>query len=428
VTKGVSNELTWVMTAIWLTLLIGWLFGEWEIALIGFILLYIGRQLFSVYRFEKWIQHASKTDHPPSSGFWSELSYLVSRKQRSLEKHANLQFYKSEQFQAASLALPDAIVSLNEENQIEWFNPAARKIFTLKHSDTRRKIETLFRHPDFITYLKSDDYSKSVILDSLNSIPRVFSIKIFPYYQGHKLLIVKDIHELYNLAQIRRDFIANASHELRTPLTVLNGYIEVMQDSEDIAQQWQHPLNQMYNQSVRMQSIINDLLTLSSMESETLTEKEKVVNVPQLLTNLEQEVGQVSQGKHDIQFSVESGLGMTGYEEPIKSVLMNLVSNAIRYTPEGGEIKVRWYQDAKAIRFEVEDTGIGIAADHISRLTERFYRVDDARSRDTGGTGLGLAIVKHILERHDSTLEISSQLGKGSTFGCQFSLAKKASC
>lgn len=395
----------------------------WLTALIAYLFFYILRQLFSMYRFEQWMKGSMRFSYPPSSGLWGELTYLVSRKQRSLEKHADLQFYKSEQFQAASMRIPDAIVSLNEQNQIEWFNASAKRLFRLKQSDVKRKIENLFRHPDFVTYLKAKNLDKPLILNALNGIPRTFSLKLYPYYKTHKLLIVKDIHELYSLAQIRRDFVANASHELRTPLTVLNGYLEVMSDSDDMVR-WAKPLAQMQHQSNRMQSIIDDLLTLSAMESETITGKEKLVMVPSILQDQHPDWVLMSGGHHQFKVDIDLELGIKGFEEPLKSVLMNLVSNAIRYTPEGN-VLVRWYADEKGLHFEVTDSGIGIAQEHLSRLTERFYRVDTARSRDTGGTGLGLAIVKHILERHHAKLTVKSQLGKGSTFRCDFPLNRK---
>lgn len=422
--KGILRELTWLITSLWLALFVAWMSGWWWLTFSVYLLFYFARQFYSIYRFEQWMKGAPSVSYPPGSGFWGELGYLVSRKQRSLEKHADLQFYKSEQFLAASMALPDAIISLNENHQIEWFNHSAKKLFKLKHSDTHRKIENLFRHPEFIQYLKSEQYEKSLILPVLNGIHRAFSVRLFPYFKAHKLLIVKDIHELYNLAQIRRDFVANASHELRTPLTVLNGYIEVMMDGQPADSVWVKPLEQMHGQSVRMQSIINDLLTLSAMESETLVGKEKTVPVAEILQRMEQDVEQMSQGRHRFHFELDKRLALKGYEDPLKSVLMNLISNAIRYTPDKGDITVRWYRDEKGAHFQVDDTGIGIAQEHLSRLTERFYRVDTARSRDTGGTGLGLAIVKHILERHQAKLVIKSQYGKGSSFRCDFPLSK----
>jgi two-component system phosphate regulon sensor histidine kinase PhoR len=418
--KGIARELTWIITSLWIAIFIAWVSDQWFWVLGAYLLLYLGRHLYSVSQFEKWIKGHSRVSYPPSSGFWGEVSHLVSRKQRSLEKHANLQLYKSEQFLAASMAMPDALVSLNETHQIEWFNRSARKLFGLKQSDIGRRIENLYRHPDFVTYLKRGHYDQSLVIEGVNQRPRVFSFKILPYHRVHKLLIVKDIHELYNLAQIRRDFVANASHELRTPLTVLSGYLEVMQDSVEPDSPWVKPLKSMAHQSDRMQAIINDLLTLSAMESETLTGDEGPVAIGTLLTQMQESMDQMTT-EHSVSFEIDPALQIVGYEDPLKSVLTNLVSNAIRYTPSGGSITVRWYEDAKGAHYEVEDTGIGIAQAHIGRLTERFYRVDTARSRETGGTGLGLAIVKHILERHQAKLVIKSQVQKGSIFRCDFS-------
>jgi two-component system phosphate regulon sensor histidine kinase PhoR len=417
--KAIARELTWIITSLWIAIFIAWVSNQWFWVLGGYLLFYLARHLYSVARFEKWVKGHAGVSYPPSSGFWSEISHLVSRKQRSLEKHANLQLDKSEQFLAASMAMPDALVSLNEYHQIEWFNRSARKLFGLKQSDIGRRIENLYRHPDFVAYLKRGQYGQSLTLNGVNQRPRVYSFKILPYHRIHKLLIVKDIHELYNLAQIRRDFVANASHELRTPLTVLSGYLEVMLDSVAPDSPWAKPLHSMEHQSDRMQAIINDLLTLSAMESETITGDETPVPIGQILGQMQESIDQMTT-EHVVSFEIDAGLQITGYEDPLKSVLTNLLSNAIRYTPAGGEITVRWYEDAKGAHYQVEDTGIGIAQAHIGRLTERFYRVDTARSRETGGTGLGLAIVKHILERHQARLVIKSQVGKGSVFRCDF--------
>lgn len=419
--NGVIRELTWVITTLWAWLFVCWLTDLWIEGLLAYLVFYIVRQLWSIRKFEKWMEGGSFVSFPPASGFWSELSYLVSKKQRALETHADLQLYKSEQFKSASMLIPDAIVSLSADNHIDWFNASSEKIFELRRQDIGRKIEGLVRHPDFVQYLKNADYQDPVIVHDLQGTQRTYSLKVFPYFENHKLLIAKDITELYNLASIRRDFIANASHELRTPLTVLKGYLETMIDTPGPHQEmWRPALENMENQSDRMQAIIEDLLTLSKMESESLTFSEQGVNVPDLLASLKGEAEQLSHGRHAFQFNVVQGLYIKGQTEPLKSVFMNLVSNAVRYTPDGGHIKVSWYEDEAGAHFEVEDDGIGIAKEHIPRLTERFYRVDTARSRATGGTGLGLAIVKHILERHRSSLHVESLIGKGSTFRCDF--------
>ncbi|WP_028486111.1 phosphate regulon sensor histidine kinase PhoR [Thiomicrorhabdus chilensis] len=422
--SGVSRELTWIVATLWGLLFFCWLTGWWIEGFIAYLLIYMGRQLWSMRKFEKWIEGGTTSAFPPASGFWSELTYLVSRKQRALEKHADLQLYKSEQFKSASMLIPDAIVSLDHENHIEWFNASSRKILELRSQDVGRKIEGLIRQPEFIHYLKESQYQNVLRIHSLQGVQRTFSVKIIPYFDSHKLLIVKDITDLYNLAQIRRDFIANASHELRTPLTVLKGYLEAMIDTPGPHHDmWLPALQNMENQSDRMQAIIEDLLTLSKMESQTITSKANKVDVPRMLANLKTEAQQFSQGKHQFVFEVDESLTIQGYAEPLKSVFMNLVTNAVRYTPDGGIIKVRWYEDTEGVHFEVEDNGIGISKEHIPRLTERFYRVDTARSRVTGGTGLGLAIVKHVLERHGATLHVDSLIGRGSTFRCDFPTA-----
>ncbi|PIW76961.1 MAG: phosphate regulon sensor histidine kinase PhoR [Piscirickettsiaceae bacterium CG_4_8_14_3_um_filter_44_38] len=418
--NGISRELTWIVTSLLITLLLAWITEQWFWVLLGYLVFYVTRQLLNMARFEKWMREHSDANYPTTSGLWGELGYLVSRKQRLLQKYADLQGAKSKQFLAASMVIPDAIISIDGDHQIEWFNASAKKLFNLKQSDTGRYLETLLRHPEFIHYLKTSQPRKGLILTTLKNNSRAYQLRLFRYFEDHSLLIVKDIHELYSLAQIRRDFIANASHELRTPLTVLNGYIEVMQDTIPDDTPWKKPLKQMTQQSHRMRSIIDDLLTLSAMESETVTEKSQTVPIADILQMMQQDVTQMSQDNHQFIFNIDQNLAIKGYLEPLKSVLTNLVSNAVRYTPDAGKIEVLWYQDERGAHFEVKDTGIGIAREHIDRLTERFYRVDTARSRDTGGTGLGLAIVKHVLERHHARLVVSSQLGKGSSFRCDF--------
>lgn len=420
--NGVKRELTWVTTTLWVFLFFCWLTNLWIESLIVYLLLYIGRMLWSMRQFEKWMDRGSKGSFPPSSGFWSELSYLVSKKQRALETHADMQLYKSEQFKAASMLIPDAIVSLDQNNRIEWFNSSSETALQIRRQDIGSSIETLLRFPEFIDYLKKAQFNKPLITHSLQNSSRIYSLEMIEYFDNHKLLIAQDVSDFYNLAQIRRDFIANASHELRTPLTVLKGYLEAMVDTPGTHHDmWLPALKSMEDQSTRMQLIIEDLLTLSKMESETTVLREGVVPVPELLRRLKQDAEQLSQGQHQFEFLIEDDLCISGAKEPLKSVFTNLVSNAVRYTPDGGAIKVTWstFADQGAC-FKVEDSGIGIESKHIPRVTERFYRVNTARSRVSGGTGLGLAIVKHVLERHNAELKIESVVGEGSTFICYF--------
>ncbi|QKI89701.1 phosphate regulon sensor histidine kinase PhoR [Thiomicrorhabdus xiamenensis] len=420
-TSGIKRELTWVIGALWLAFGFAWLTGWWYSTSAGFVVLYIGRHLWSVRRFEKWIQGTSIDAHPPLTGLWSEVSYQVSKKQRALEKHADLNFYKSEQFKAASMLLPSAVVSIDQNHYIEWLNEPATRMLGLLRQDVGRRIEAIIRQPDFLEYLKSGDYRRAITLTLDQS--RIFEVKIINYFENHRLLIATDITELYQLAQIRRDFVANASHELRTPLTVLHGYLELLTDMPH-EPQWDTPLEHMSNQTVRMRAIIEDLLTLSSIEAGSINAKQEEVDVPKILEQLKAEVEQLASAGHRLKFEITPGLMIKGMPEPLKSVFMNLLSNAIRYSPDGGEVSVRWYADEEGAHFSVSDQGLGISPEHIPRLTERFYRVDKDRSRVTGGTGLGLAIVKHVLDKHDSHLEVSSMPGVGSTFGCSFALSR----
>lgn len=419
--NGIKRELTWIVFFIWLLMFFAWLTDLWIQSLFIFILFYIGRQLWSMRKFENWMDGRKANSYPPASGFWSELTYLVSKKQRALEKHADLNLYKSEQFKAASMLIPDAIVSLDQGNHIEWFNTVSKSLIGVRRQDVGHKIESVIRQPEFIQYLKLQDFDKSLTLNSLYKQSRTFEMQVIPYFESHKLLVVRDITELYQLAQIRRDFIANASHELRTPLTVLRGYLEVMLDTPgDHQTTWKLPLEHMETQSLRMQAIIEDLLTLSTIEADSITAVKEMVDVPKMLHQLEVDARQLGNENHHFVFDIDDNLVIKGFAEPLKSVFMNLVSNAVRYSPEGGEITVRWFKEHNVVVYEVEDEGLGIAQEHIPRLTERFYRVDKDRSRVTGGTGLGLAIVKHVLERHHGKLIIDSVLGKGSVFRCEF--------
>jgi len=424
-TNGIKRELTWIITIAWLMLFFAWITGFWLATLLTFIIFYIVRQLWSMKKFEDWMDTRKLNTHPPASGFWSELTYQVSKKQRALEKHADLNLYKSEQFKAASMLIPDAIVSLDQSNNIEWFNMVSKSLLGIRNKDKGIKIESIIRQPEFIQFLKKQDFSNSLTIDSNYKSSRTYQMQIIPYFENHKLLVVRDITELYQLAQIRRDFIANASHELRTPLTVLRGYLEVMLDTPGEHQQnWRVPLEHMETQSHRMQSIIEDLLTLSTIESESITAEKELIKVSKKLKQLEIDAQQLGGENHHFIFEVDKTLKINAYSEPLKSVFMNLVSNAVRYSPDGGDIYVRWFADKDHAIFEVQDSGLGISQEHIPRLTERFYRVDKDRSRVTGGTGLGLAIVKHVLEKHNAYLQIDSVLGKGSSFRCEFPLTE----
>lgn len=320
--------------------------------------------------------------------------------------------------------MPDATVVLNRYDQIEWINKAAQENLGLQPSkDIGQHLSNLMRHPAFIRYLTVKDYEAPIEIPSPVDEQQQLSIRIIPYGQHQRLLIARDITRLKRLEEMRRDFVSNISHELRTPLTVIHGYLESMQDeASGELSDWHDNIDMMLRQSSRMQSIVNDLLMLSRLENEEIKPSARdEVPVPSILYSIKEEAIALSGEKHhSITLECDDELGLYGIQNELYSAFSNLVFNATRYTPKGGSISIRWYQDKSGAHLEVEDTGIGIPLQHISRLTERFFRVDIGRSREIGGTGLGLAIVKHILERHQAKLRIKSQVNRGSTFICDF--------
>jgi two-component system phosphate regulon sensor histidine kinase PhoR len=313
-------------------------------------------------------------------------------------------------------------VVLGAANDIEWWNDAATRVLGLRYpQDTGQPITNLVRHPDFHQLLEGEDFSRTAQFPAPSRDNVMLAVSIIPYGNNQRLMVARDITRLHLLEQMRRDFIANVSHELRTPLTVIMGYVETLQDGDDeCARQWARELQAMQQQSSRMQHIVSDLLLLSRLETDQGRREEQEVDVPAMLEMLREDALVLSQGKHTIALEAERALWLKGSRNELRSAFSNLIYNAVRYTPDGGPIDIRWYRDDAGAHFEVQDTGIGVAPQHIPRLTERFYRVDVGRSREMGGTGLGLAIVKHVLMRHDAELRVESEVGKGSTFAFDF--------
>lgn len=321
---------------------------------------------------------------------------------------------------AAGQALTDGVVLLDSNNQIAFCNSTAEmQLGLVVASDRGQPIVNLVRQPEFVNYLSVADFSRPLTLRSERSEDLVLSIFIVPYAGNRRLMQVKDVTKSDRLDRMRRDFVANVSHELRTPLTVLAGFLETLQEIEVDAEQRQRFLEMMAEQSKRMQSIVQDLLTLSSIESAPPPEN-NVVDMASLINRLQRDAEGLSAGRHHVVVDADPRLDLRGAEPELLSAFGNLVSNAVRYTPAGGSIRIVWKIDAQGAEFAVEDTGIGVDSKHIPRLTERFYRVDRGRSRDAGGTGLGLAIVKHSLNRHQARLDIKSTQGVGSRFSAHF--------
>lgn len=392
-----------------------WLFITLALAL------YLVIHLRNLYRLDRWL-HGKGGYLPDAAGIWGEVNYRLHRLQRRNRKRKKRLASMVARFRDSTAAMPDATVVLDGSGAIEWWNDAATRAFGLRYpQDAGQALTNLVRHPDFHPYLDGGDYSAPLQFRSPADDRIVLSVRVVPYGKNQRLVVARDVTRLQLLEQMRRDFIANVSHELRTPLTVISGYVEALLDGDDqCARQWGRSLQSMQQQASRMQQIVTDLLLLSRLETDSGHHGEQEVDVPALLEMIREDAGALSQGHHTIELDAERGLWLRGDRGELRSAFSNLVYNAVRYTPDGGGITIRWQLREDSAHFEVQDTGIGIAAHHLPRLTERFYRVDVGRSREMGGTGLGLAIVKHVLARHESHLQIASEPGKGSVFSCDF--------
>jgi two-component system, OmpR family, phosphate regulon sensor histidine kinase PhoR len=409
-------------------LALGGLVGVWFDApawgLFGGLALYAGWQLRNLSRLRAWIQNSKRHDLPEVSGVWGNIFEGLVEQQRRHRKRKKRLASIVAQFQASTAALPDGAVVLGPRAEIVWFNKAAQALMGLRApQDIGLRVANLLRHPNFTRYMAAGEYEGEVEAPSPINRTVTLSMRVIPYGEDQRLMIVRDVSERKRLETARREFVANASHELRTPLTVLRGYLDVMSpdaSGKGPLSQWRSQLDEMRTQAARMENLIADLLRLARLESDSLQSRNEDVNVPGLLHQLLEDAMAMSRGRHKFEQQIDADAYLYGRETDVQSIFSNLISNAVQYTPEGGAITVRWWSDRDGAHFSVRDTGIGIAAEDVPRLTERFYRVDTGRSRASGGTGLGLAIVKHALEHHEGRLEIQSESGQGSTFICHF--------
>ena len=380
------------------------------------------RRLWQEFRLSRWLEHPDQVQPPDATGTWGDIFYRLDKLQRN-QKASRTQLVNAlDQFEHAAMAVPDGMIILNNAEQIEWCNPASRSFLGLDcERDRGQYIRYLLRQAHFQAFFDANDYAQRLTCKSPLDSSMTLSLQMVPFSKSKKLLIARDITDLERVDAMRRDFIANVSHELRTPLTVVGGFVESLADNPKLPEtDARRYFNLMLENTRRMQRLLDDLLTLSRLESADHTLSDEHVNVSDLLRTLESEAQSLSRGRHVITLALESAASITGSLQEIHSAFGNLVSNAVRYTPEGGAINLSWSERNGEAVFAVTDSGVGIATEHIPRLTERFYRVDHSRSRETGGTGLGLAIVKHVLTRHSARLEVQSVPGKGSTFSAIF--------
>lgn len=399
----------------------------WEHAAAGLAVgwgLYGVNQLRHLVQLRAWLQRPKAYRLSEPGGLWGEvfdgLLDLQRKNRRKKKKLASM----LREFQASTAALPDGAVVLAERGEISWFNTAARSLLGLRSpQDTGIRISNLIRHPLFTEYFDRGAFDREVEVPSPVNRLKTLSLRVIPYGRYQKLLIARDVSERLLLDSARRDFVANASHELRTPLTVLRGYLDMMEmdaHKNGVLAPWQAPIVEMRNQALRMEALVNDMLKLARLEAGRTQMRDDPLNAPSLIRRAIEDARQLSQGQHRFETNIDGELTLIGGEPEFQSIVGNLLTNAVRYTPAGGVIRVSWTQGLDGAHLAVADSGIGVSPADIPRLTERFYRVDVGRSRASGGTGLGLSIVKHALEAFDSALEVQSELGVGSTFGCVF--------
>ncbi len=406
-----------------------WLISSATVALAIFsigLLIYLIGHISWLHKLHIWFKKPELKEIPEGSGVWEDVFTALLQYERNNILNQTQLSSALERFNLTANAIPDGLVILSPSNEIEWCTPHAESQLGLDlTTDKNLPIVNLVRDSHFIAYLYNGEYDEPFKLKSWRNPEVVFEIRLIPFASKQKLLICRDMTQLEKVDIMRRDFIANVSHELRTPLTVVGGFLETLSDMEGaVPEALKNYFAMMQEQTGHMRRIIEDLLTLSTIESSSEAPDDNEIDMSHLLKTLQNDALGLSQSlykaKHKIHLDADPTLNLTGSIDELHSAFSNLVSNAIRYTPRGGDIFITWNLINQQPVFSVRDTGIGIEQQHIDRLTERFYRVDRGRSRETGGTGLGLSIVKHILIRHQAKLEITSEIGVGSTFSVIF--------
>lgn len=398
--------------------------AEWAIVLgISLLSIPLVYSYINLARLGKYVQSDSVELMPLPSGFWEEVFFRLQRLVKALKQKMRNIEQQHDHFIEAFQASPNGILMLDENDQIEWCNAIAEQFFGLNFKrDVLQRINFLIRRPEFIQYLTKRNFDEPLLLERMGPNSSLsLMLQAFPFGNHRHLLLVQNVTDLQKADAMRRDFVANVSHEMRTPITVLMGFLETVQTLDLEKGQRDQYFDMMMSQAQRMKSLVEDLLTLANLEANSLPAASNKVDVETLMALIRNDAEALSQGKHSFTFDAVDHPNLLGDERELLSAFSNLVSNAIRYTPDAGAIAVKWGLNAQGQgEFAVTDTGPGIASEHLARLTERFYRVDRSRSRDTGGTGLGLAIVKHIASRHQAQLLIESTPGKGSTFTLRF--------
>jgi two-component system phosphate regulon sensor histidine kinase PhoR len=415
-------EATRLAAMLLLGFLVGLLSGQYLLSMLIALAVYLAEHFYQLLRLVFLTDTQQRLKPPYPAGFWGDIYRAIALHQTRSRKRKRGLVRFATRFREAAGAIPDALVILDKEQCVEWANPSAHSLLGLSWPACEGKpINHLLDYPELHRYIEQGEYHQPMDYAPPHNSAIVLSLRVTPFggKKRQRLLVARDITKIYHLNQIRRDFVANVSHELRTPLTVFNGFVENLMDARETPERLQRPLHLMHRQAARMQSIIHDLLTLSRLEMDEKASDQQPINVPAMLEGIVHEATALSDG-HTVELDADPELWLLGNEGEIRSAFTNLVVNAVRHTPPGTEIQVIWHHNDRISFLIVQDSGEGIAPQHLPRLTERFYRVDKDRSRASGGTGLGLAIVKHALHRHEAELHIASEEGNGSTFTCRF--------
>lgn len=416
-----------ILRLIGLTLLgavLGWYWHKPALGAAMALIILLAQHIWQLQRLARWLQQPDEVP-PEANKLWGEVFDGIYHYQRRQKADKRQLAVLLERIQESSQALRDGVVMIDQQGDLEWWNQAAQTMLGLSPaSDRGQPITHLLRNPRFIDYYERQQYLDPLILPSHVSEDRMLEYQITLFGKNERLLLVRDCTKMQRLERMRQDFVANVSHELRTPLTVLSGYLETFSDhAEQLPAQWQRGLTLMTEQSVRMEHLVTELLTLSRLETSDFKAETAPINVAALLATIRQDALALPEYQHQITLAVDEQLYLRGCINELRSAFSNLLFNAVKYTPPGSAITLRWYRNQEGVYFQVQDDGPGIDNKHLGFLTQRFYRVDDSRSSQTGGTGLGLAIVKHVMLRHQGRLEITSSAGQGSCFTCHFPLS-----
>jgi two-component system phosphate regulon sensor histidine kinase PhoR len=419
------SQLGILTTWLGVALLLGAWFGGVSWWLVGALGLYVAHVLRQVYLLDRVLEGEKRLPSFETRGLWAEMFARVDKIRAKARSRKKKYHRLLREVWESTGVLRDAGIILNAANEILWFNPAATRLLGLDPSrDIGNRLDNLVRHPKFVRHL-SEPKGEDVTIPAPHRADCWLSITLIPYGQNQRLAIVRDVTRQMKLETMRRDFVANASHELRSPLTVISGYLDSLADDDELPESWRQPVSEMQQQADRMTQILKDLIELTRLESDEAPARQDFVNIAALLERIMREFRARADGR-TLELHLETDAALLGKEVEIHSIAYNLIHNAVRFTPPPGRIDVTWRADGDGAALVVADSGIGIPSDQLTRVTERFYRVDPGRSRASGGTGLGLAIVKHALQRHGGSLEIESREGEGSTFTCRFPASRIA--